>query len=165
MKAKRAMCAVSIVDKQDRYEVTDRLRQLISRAANETVQYEKVPYFTSVNVTLCTDRRIHALNLRFRGIDRSTDVLSFPLLEEGALGPDELDRSTGRLPLGDIVISLPHAYAQAEQYGHSFERETAFLTVHSMLHLLGYDHETGEEDEKDMFDRQEKILARMGLTR
>ena len=71
----------------------------------------------------------------------------------------------GRVMLGDIVISLERADAQAKEYGHSYERETAFLTVHSMLHLLGYDHETSEEDEKEMFARQEIVLSVMGLPR
>ena len=97
------------------------------------------------------------MNLETRGVDRPTDVLSFPVFDE--------DFGVGYAVLGDIVISYDTAKRQAEQYGHSLERELAFLTVHSVLHLLGYDHETSPEDEKEMFSRQEAILVSMGLKR
>ena len=89
----------------------------------------------------------------------------FPLLQDGIPTADDIDPETGRIPLGDIVISLDRAHAQAIEYGHSFERELAFLCVHSVLHLLGYDHEGGGEDERIMFDCQREILDGMGLTR
>ena len=114
---------------------------------------------------LVSDRKIHMLNIETRGIDRATDVLSFPLLQDGIPTVDDIDPETGRIPLGDIVISLDRAHAQACEYGHSFERELAFLCVHSVLHLLGYDHEGGGEDERIMFDCQREILDGMGLTR
>ena len=109
---------------------------------------------------------IRVLNAQHRGIDRATDVLSFPMLEyddDGEMFDDPGDIED-ELCLGDIVISLERAAEQAEEYGHSFEREVGFLTVHSMLHLLGYDHMT-EEEEKEMFGFQKEILTKMGLER
>ena len=113
-------------------------------------------------MTFTDNEGIRELNNRFRGIDRPTDVLSFPLLDfEGSEEPPTDERET---QLGDIVLSLERAAEQAEEYGHSYEREIAFLCVHSMLHLLGYDHETGEEDELDMRRRQTEIMDRLGLS-
>ncbi|MBQ9833426.1 MAG: rRNA maturation RNase YbeY [Clostridia bacterium] len=111
-----------------------------------------------INVILVDNAEIHALNLEHRGIDRATDVLSFPANEgeEIAALPDGF--------LGDIVISLERAFEQAEEYGHSNERELAFLTVHGTLHLLGYDHMT-KEQEDEMFSLQKQILDNMGLKR
>ena len=112
-----------------------------------------------VELTLCGDEEIHGVNKEFRGIDRPTDVLSFPMAD-GDLS-DAFDGE--KYQLGDIVLSLEKAREQSELYGHSFEREVAFLTVHSTLHLLGYDHETGEEDEEDMRRRQREIMKKMQL--
>lgn len=111
-----------------------------------------------INVVLTDDEEIRALNSDFRGIDASTDVLSFPANEGEALDgiPDSF--------LGDIAISCPRAFLQAEEYGHSPEREFGFLAVHGTLHILGYDHMT-EGDTKTMFALQEKILNDMGLKR
>jgi probable rRNA maturation factor len=102
------------------------------------------------------------INREYRQIDRPTDVLSFPLYE-----PEEefvLEEEEEFVTLGDIVISMPQAQLQAKEYGHSLQREVAFLAVHGFLHLLGYDHET-EEEEKEMFARQEEILKQTGLVR
>lgn len=111
---------------------------------------------------------IAQLNSEYRNIRRPTDVLSFPLLEyidgKPDIQPGDIDPRTKRVALGDIVISVEKAMEQAESYGHSFEREIAFLAVHGMLHLLGYDHEKPEE-EKDMFLRQEAVLKELGLPR
>jgi probable rRNA maturation factor len=123
----------------------------VKRAIAETLRYEGYRGHAEVSVTFTDDEKIRELNRGHRGKDTATDVLSFPMNEFHLLG--------------DIVISLERAAAQAELYGHSFERETAFLTVHSMLHLLGYDHETSQEDERDMFARQETILDLMELNR
>ena len=105
---------------------------------------------------------IIVMNREYRGRDSATDVLSFPLSEGGAF--EEAELCGGFAALGDIVLSLERASEQAKEFGHSFERETAFLTVHSTLHLLGYDHETPEE-EKQMMEKQETVLSRMGLSR
>ena len=140
--------------------VTPSLRALVRRAAKAALEYEKVTFVPEISVTFTDNEGIRELNAAHRNIDRPTDVLSFPLFEK----EDLADASDGDA-LGDIVISLERAREQANEYGHSFEREVAFLTVHSMLHLLGYDHEISEKDEKEMFERQEEILKTIGLGR
>ena len=138
---------------QDKLKVTYSLKLLIRKAVKATLKYEGIKNNVEVSVTFTDDESIRVLNSQYRSIDRATDVLSFPLEEDiESLSSEVL------LMLGDIVISLERAKAQAEEFGHSFERETAFLCVHSMLHLLGYDHETGEEDELDMRRRQGEIM-------
>ena len=145
-------------NEQTLYPITPALRGLVRRAVNATLRYENYEREAEVSVTFTDNEQIHALNLSYRGVDRPTDVLSFPM--------DDEDFDDGECAvLGDIVLSLEKADAQAKEYGHSFEREVGFLTVHSMLHLLGYDHETSEADEKEMFDRQNAILAEMKLER
>jgi probable rRNA maturation factor len=124
------------------------------------LDFEDFTADSEVSVTFTDNEKIHVLNREYRDVDRPTDVLSFPLYEG-----EELGQAFGPVVLGDIVLSLEKAKAQAEEYGHSFEREVAFLTVHSTLHLLGYDHETSEEDETDMFRRQNAIMDLMGLSR
>ena len=136
---------------QDKVPVHWSLLRLMGQAVEAALAYEHYTGHAELSLTFTDDQKIHALNLKYRNVDRPTDVLSFPMEDEETLG--------------DIVISLERAKAQAETYGHSFEREAAFLCVHSVLHLLGYDHERSEAEEKDMFSRQEEILSRMGLTR
>ena len=148
-------------DSQDKLTVTYKLKRLVRLAVEATLVYEGIARDLEVSVTLTDDEGIRKLNRSFRKIDKPTDVLSFPLFDfEGDADAvaEELDDM-----LGDIVISLERASAQAEEFGHSFEREVAFLTVHSMLHLLGYDHETSEEDELDMRRRQTAIMEMLGL--
>ena len=116
-----------------------------------------------VSVTFTSDEGIRELNKRFRGKDTPTDVLSFPLFDyEGETDEPPIDELANNL--GDIVISLERAMAQANEYGHSFEREVAFLTAHSMLHLLGYDHERSEAEDADMRARQNAIMEALGLS-
>jgi probable rRNA maturation factor len=115
----------------------------------------------SVSVVLVNDEMIHELNRTFRNVDRPTDVLSFSMLEGEDVLPD-IDGVPN--PLGDIVVSIPTAERQAEDYGHSFKREFAFLLVHGFLHIIGYDHQD-EEHEKEMFGLQEQILDSMGISR
>lgn len=153
---------IYITNEQNIVPVTQALRVLIKKSIAEALAYEEIEEAAEVSVTLVDNARIHSLNLEHRGVDRPTDVLSFPMFEEEGLDEDE---ALGELILGDIVLSLERAKEQAEEYGHSFERECAFLCVHSVLHLLGYDHEISEEEEKEMFARQEAILNMMGLTR
>ena len=142
--------------------MTYKLKMLIRRAIETTLAYEQYGNDAEVSVTLTDSENIQDLNLRFRGIDAPTDVLSFPLFDfEGETDEPPVDEVLNML--GDIVLNLERTKSQAEEFGHSFEREAAFLTVHSMLHLLGYDHETGEEDEADMRARQRAIMADMGL--
>jgi probable rRNA maturation factor len=158
VKGKR-MNKVYITNEQDKTVVDAALRGLIRRAISTALKFEKFEIEAELSVTLTDNDGIHEMNSQYRNIDRPTDVLSFPLYEAG-----QIPQMDG-VCLGDIVISLERAGEQAIEYGHSFEREVAFLCVHSVLHLLGYDHELGEEQEKDMFMRQEKILTKMKLER
>lgn len=148
---------------QDKLSLTYRLKMLVREAIEATLDYEQYGNPCEVSVTFVDNEEIRDLNKKFRGIDKATDVLSFPLFDyEGESEEPPIDEMLGML--GDIVLSLERAAEQANEYGHSFEREVAFLTVHSMLHLLGYDHETGEEDEADMRRRQSDIMDLMGLS-
>jgi probable rRNA maturation factor len=139
---------------QERERVTYALKMLVRESILAALAYEKVKEDCEVSVTFTDNEGIRAINREYRGKDAPTDVLSFPLFESDGAGTKML---------GDIVLSLEKCRAQAEEFGHSFERECAFLTVHSTLHLLGYDHETGEEDERDMRERQTAIVKKMGL--
>ena len=127
-----------------------------------SLKFENFQYPAEVSVSFVDDEEIHRMNLEYRNVDRSTDVLSFPLTENGEY---EVSPDTGCVPLGDIVISLEHAQAQAEEFGHSFEREVAYLTVHSMLHLLGYDHEAGGLEQVSMRERKKGVLEQLGSPR
>ena len=143
--------------------ITYHLKMLVRAAIEATLDYEQYGNPVEVSVTFTDDAGIRKMNKKFRGIDRPTDVLSFPLFDySGESEEPPVDEFMGML--GDIVLSLETAKRQAAEYGHSFEREAAFLCVHSMLHLLGYDHETGDEDEADMRRRQTEILDGMGLS-
>ena len=140
-----------------------KLKMLIRRTILETLEYEGMKNDAEVSVTFTSDEGIRELNKRFRKKDSPTDVLSFPLFDyEGETDEPPIDEIANNL--GDIVISLERAMAQANEYGHSFEREVAFLTAHSMLHLLGYDHERSEAEDKDMRARQNAIMERLGLS-
>ena len=148
---------------QEKIALTYKLKMLVRRAIEATLDYEQYSNPCEVSVTFTDNEEIHKLNKQFRGVDRPTDVLSFPLFDyEGESEEPPVDELIGML--GDIVLSLEQAELQAKEYGHSFEREVAFLTVHSMLHLLGYDHETGEADELDMRRRQHAIMDVLGLS-
>ena len=159
---------ISFLNQQKQYKVTAALKGLIRQAAETSLAHMGFDREAEISVVLTDNQEIRALNAMHRGIDRATDVLSFPMFEydeNGELVEDFADEDeTEALCLGDIVISLERAAEQAEEYGHSFAREVGFLTVHSMLHLLGYDHMTPEE-ESEMFAHQEKILEEMGLRR
>lgn len=146
--------------------VRDEIIQLMEKCLQTAAVLENVS--GEVAVTLVNDARIHELNRQYRGIDRPTDVLSFAMNEAGEGEPDIFfdEEKMEELPnmLGDIIISVQKADTQAEEYGHSLERELGFLVVHGFLHLLGYDHGT-EAEEKAMFGRQEEVLQKIGLTR
>ena len=161
------MNSIFVTNTQSKLDYTPALRGVIRRAINAALKYEKVEFEAEVSVTLTDNEGIHELNRDFRGIDRPTDVLSFPLFD-GDLSESDLTDENGekrKVPLGDIVVSMEKALEQATEYDHSLERELAFLCVHSVLHLLGYDHERGEEEEKDMFRRQDEILSAAGFVR
>ncbi len=153
---------VVITDKQKKLKLPSGLRLLIRRACNAVLATENFIDPAEIYVTLVTDEEIKMLNATHRNIDKATDVLSFPLGENGVY---DTNPENGAKMLGDIVISVDHAYIQAENYGHSIQREFAFLTVHSMLHLLGYDHVNGGLEEMKMREKEEYILARLGVLR
>lgn len=139
--------------------------KLIEEVLVHTGKYLNLNEETEVDVTIVDNDTIHQLNLDYRGIDRPTDVLSFALFEGDNQINDLLQSQEGIAPhLGDIIISYPKIVEQAKEYGHSFERELAFLTVHGFLHLNGYDHQTPEE-EKEMFGLQDEVLRTYGLVR
>lgn len=144
-------------------------RQVIDRV----LEKENCPYEAEVNLLLTSNEEIHRINLEYRGIDRPTDVLSFPQVEYESPADfswaeeheiDCFDPDTGELMLGDIIISLDKVQEQAENYGHGTKREYAFLIAHSMLHLLGYDHMT-EEEAASMEARQSAVLDDLGIKR
>ena len=155
------------------YQGISALRPLLERAAEAAVRAECPPFETGVRLLLTDDEHIHAMNREYRGVDRATDVLSFPTVsyKNGKTARDseralrrEYDDELGVCMLGDIVISLEHAKAQAEEYGHSVDRETAYLLTHGMFHVMGYDHM--EEDEKRrMRMMEEKALNSIGMGR
>lgn len=146
--------------------------KLLRRVIEASLDEEGCPYEAEVNVVLTDNEEIHKINKEFREIDRPTDVLSFPMLEYETPGnfdfleerEDCFHPETGELLLGDIMISVERAVEQAEEYGHSLEREMAFLTAHSMLHLCGYDH-MEEEERLIMEEKQRLILDKLGITR
>lgn len=153
---------VSISNNQTQVKIPVGIRLLVRRCCHAVTEYEGFNDDFEVSVSFVDDETIHKLNLEHRNIDRSTDVLSFPLGENGKY---DLNHETGAYLLGDIVISLETACRQAEVYDHSLEREVGFLTVHSMLHLLGYDHEKSSLEERIMREKEEAILGNLGISR
>lgn len=151
---------VDITNRQKEVKIPTGMRLLVRRCCNAALVCENFPYDAEISVSFVDNEQIHELNAKYRNIDAPTDVLSFPLGEN-----NEYDRNeeTGAMTLGDIVISIPKAVEQAERYGHSFQREVGFLTVHSMLHLLGYDHETDKLEALRMREKEEAIMKRLGL--
>lgn len=146
-------------DTQNGEKLAFGIRRAVKKALRTAVKYENVGFPCEISVTYTDSGNIHRLNKEYRGIDRPTDVLSFPQLD---VLPEQSDTTVA---LGDIVISTEQAKKQAEEYGHSLKREVSFLAVHSVLHLLGYDHETSEEDEKVMFAKQKEILEIARITK
>ena len=141
---------------------------LLRRVIPAALEAEGVSFPCEVDVLFTDDEGIHAINLEQRGVDRPTDVLSFPMfdLSPGEKpGEEHEDPDTGLVPLGDMCISLERAAAQAEEYGHSVERELSYLAVHSVLHLLGYDHMDEGPMKAQMRAREEAILEGLGITR
>ncbi len=151
-----------LINKDDGVRVPPGIRLLVRKCCHAVLEEEGFDGLAEVSATFTDDERIRQLNKTYRYIDKSTDVLSFPLGENGVY---DINHDTGAKMLGDIVISVPHATAQAEEYGHSLEREIGFLTVHSMLHLLGYDHVNGGIEEVRMREKEETVLTKLGLKR
>lgn len=152
---------VNISLKQKKIKLPTGTRLLIRKACNATLNFEGMGDDNfEVDVSIVNDDMIKEMNKEFRNIDSATDVLSFPLAQNGNF---DVNPETGAKLLGDIVISIDHAISQADLYGHGIEREMAFLTVHSMLHLLGYDHVNGGLEQTIMREKEEKILEALGL--
>lgn len=149
-------------NEQTEYKVSFKLKRLVRRAVLGALSFENFPYDATVSLTFCDNKHIKELNSEYRNKDSATDVLSFPMYDF-LHGDTPTDGGTAEL--GDIVISLERAAEQAESFGHSMKREVAFLTVHSVLHLLGYDHEVSDEDEKVMFEKQNAIMKKIKISR
>lgn len=153
---------VVISNEQNEFKIPSGVRLLVRRCCTAVLTMEEFEGKAEVSVLFVDDDMIHQLNRQHRNIDRATDVLSFPLGENGVY---DINNDTGAKLLGDIVISIPHAIDQAERYGHTLQREIGFLTVHSMLHLLGYDHVNGGIESVRMREKEETVLTKLGLKR
>lgn len=155
-----------IVNEQDKMEIEESTEELISNVILRTLDMENFPEDCYVAVTLTDNENIRVLNNEQRGIDKETDVLSFPVLEyeDGEMIAGVGDYYEDKLILGDIVISVEKAIEQSKEFGHSPEREIGYLVCHSVLHLLGYDHET-DEDREVMRRKEEETLETLSLTR
>ena len=151
---------VTIFNKQKKIKLPVGTKLLIRKACTATLELEGFEKPAEVDVTIVDDESIREINLEQRNLDKSTDVLSFPLGEDGVW---DQNPSTRAYMLGDIVISAETALRQADLYGHSTQREIAFLTVHSMLHLLGYDHVNGGLEQAVMREKEEEVLKALGL--
>lgn len=153
---------VIISNDQKEVKIPTGVRMLVRRCCNAVLLQENFEGSAEISVTFVDDEAIRALNKEHRNLDRATDVLSFPLGENGVY---DVNHDTGAKMLGDIVISVERAVAQADEYGHPLQREIAFLTVHSLLHLLGYDHEDGGLEAVHMREKEESVLTQLGLKR
>ena len=152
-----------LIDNRTDFEITKEFEKLFNDVVKESLRYEEFDPECEVSLSIVSNDEIQEINKQFREIDAPTDVLSFPLLtfEDG----EQADvNENNEIMLGDIIISIDKAKAQAEEYGHGLRRELAFLTAHSMLHLMGYDH-MEEEEQKEMFKKQDDILNNLGITR
>lgn len=151
---------VIIENKQKTVKIPTGLRMLVRRCCNAVLRMEDFPYPAEISVTFVNNEQIRELNKQYRSKDMATDVLSFPMGEDGVY--DE-NHSTGAKILGDVVISMEKAVEQAGLYGHSLEREVGYLTAHSMLHLLGYNHEDGGIERVHMREKEEQVMVQLGL--
>jgi len=154
---------VIISDEQKEIKVPTGIRMLLRRCCHAVLELENIEGKAEISVRLVDDGEIHSLNKQYRDVDRPTDVLSFPLMRED--GGFDINPATGAKLIGDIVISVPRAVAQGEEYGHGLRREIAFLAAHSMFHLLGYDHENGGLEAVKMREKEETVLTQLGLPR
>lgn len=151
------------IDNRTDWALTPAYEKLIGDVALKCLEYEGFDANCEISVSLVTGEEIKEINSQFRHMDKETDVLSFPMLtfQEGEKA--EVNEND-EIILGDIIISVERAKEQAKEYGHSIEREIAFLTAHSMFHLLGYDH-MNKEEEKEMFAKQKEVLENLGIKR
>lgn len=151
---------VVIDNKQKEVRIPTGIRMLVRRCCNAVLRMEHFESPAEISVTFVNDEQIHELNKKYRNKDVPTDVLSFPMGENGVY--DE-NHDTGAKILGDIVISMETAVEQAKRYGHGLDREVGYLTAHSMLHLLGYDHENGGMERVHMREKEEQVMTQLGL--
>ena len=154
------MVKVNFLSKQKLLPLPNGTKALIRNACKAVLKIENFTESAEINITFVDDAAIREINNEFRGIDKSTDVLSFPMGEDGVY---DINPENGCKLIGDVVISVEHAIAQAELYGHSNEREIGYLTVHSVLHLLGYDHVDEGTNKKIMREKEEQALSLLGL--
>lgn len=153
---------VLISNRQKKIKIPTGIRLLIRRCCHAVLEFEKMDGDFEVSVSFVDNENIKSLNSQYREKDVPTDVLSFPL---GSDGKYDINQETGAQMLGDIVISMEKAVEQAETYGHTLRREVAYLTVHSVLHLIGYDHEDGGIEMVRMREKEEAVLMSLGLPR
>lgn len=153
---------VVIENKQKVVKIPSGIRMVIRRCCNAVLVMEKFEGEAEVDVSIVSDEQIRAINFEQRHINMATDVLSFPLGENGVY---DTNPATGAKMLGDIVLSIEHAQNQARDFGHSLQREVGYLTVHSMLHLLGYDHVQGGLEAVHMREKEEAVMLSVGLPR
>lgn len=153
---------VIITNQQKAVKIPTGVRLLIRRTCNAVLKLEEFEGSAEISVTFVDNEQIRELNAQYRNKDSATDVLSFPMGENGEY---DINHATGAKILGDIVLSVPKALEQAERFGHSLEREMGYLTAHSMLHLLGYDHENGGLEKVRMREKEEQVMIQLGLPR
>lgn len=153
---------VIISNTQKKVKIPTGIRLLIRRCCHAVLQLENFEGSAEVSVRFVDNEEIRKLNKQYRNIDKETDVLSFPMGENGVY---DVNHDTGAKILGDIVISMEKAVEQAKMYNHPLQREVGFLTVHSMLHLLGYDHEAGGIEAVHMREKEETVLTQIGWKR
>jgi probable rRNA maturation factor len=151
---------VIIDNKQKTVKIPTGLRMLVRRCCNAVLKLEKFESPAEISVTFVDNEQIQKLNAKYRNKDVPTDVLSFPMGENGVY---DINHDTGAKILGDIVISMEKAVEQADRYGHSLEREVGYLTAHSMLHLLGYNHEESGMARVRMREKEEEVMVQLGL--
>ena len=154
------MVKVNFLNKQKILPLPNGTKALVRNACKAVLQTENFTESAEINISFVDDESIRQINNEFRNIDKSTDVLSFPMGENGEY---DVNPENGCKMLGDVVISVEHAVSQAELFGHSNEREIGYLTVHSVLHLLGYDHVDEAEEKKIMRAKEEEALSLLGL--
>ncbi len=154
------MVKVNFLNRQKLLPLPNGTKALVRNACKAVLQTENFTESAEINISFVDDESIRQINNEFRHIDKSTDVLSFPMGQDGEY---DINPENGCKMLGDIVISVEHAISQAELFGHSNEREIGYLTVHSVLHLLGYDHMDEGEDKKLMRSKEEEALSLLGL--
>ncbi len=163
----RKMVDIILENEQDKVPVTPDIEKAFTDVCEAVLREEECDFDAQISITLVDNEEIRVINNEQRGIDKATDVLSFPMLEfdEDGNADGEYETDGDFIVLGDIVISMERAKEQSQEFGHSLLRETAFLTAHSMLHLLGYDHVDDAEGERIMCEKQDKVLTELGITR